>query len=77
MTAELVHHKAEPRKPYRILMILDQPFPSDIRVENGTSTLKEGGFEVISLTLTPDTSEKIEKYQGVTVVRRAVPQKSI
>ena len=75
MTAALEHHKAEPRKPYRILMILDQPFPPDIRVENEASALAEAGFEIILLILAPDTRESIEKYQGYTIIRRHVPQK--
>lgn len=75
MTAALEHHKAEPRKPYRILMILDQPFPPDIRVENEASALAEAGFEIILLILAPDTRESIEKYQGFTIVRRHIPQK--
>ena len=75
MTAALQHHKAEPRKPYQILMILDQPFPPDIRVENEASALVEAGFEIILLILAPDTRESIEKYQGFTIVRRHVPQK--
>ena len=70
MTAELEHHKVEPRKPYRILMILDQPFPSDIRVENEASALAKAGFEVILLILAPDTRQQTEDYQGFTIVRR-------
>ncbi|MDE2644449.1 MAG: glycosyltransferase family 4 protein [Bacteroidota bacterium] len=75
MTAALEHHKAEPKRPYRILMILDQPFPPDIRVENEASALAGAGFEIILLILAPDTRKSIEKYQGFTIVRRHVPQK--
>ncbi len=56
-------------------MLLDQPFPPDIRVENEASALAKAGFEVILLILAPDTREAIEKYQGFTIVRRHVPQK--
>ncbi len=56
-------------------MILDQPFPPDIRVENEASVLAEAGFEVILLILAPDTRESVEEYQGFTIVRRYVPQK--
>lgn len=56
-------------------MILDQPFPPDIRVENEANALAEAGFEVILLILAPDTRESIEKYQGFTIVRRHTPQK--
>ena len=75
MTAKLEHHKAEPRKPYRILMILDQPFPSDIRVENEASALAKAGFEVILLILAPDTRQLTEEHQGFTIVRRHTPKK--
>ena len=75
MTEALEHHQAEPRKPYRILMILDQPFPPDIRVENEASALAKAGFEIILLILAPDTREPIEEYQGFTIVRRHIPQK--
>ncbi len=73
--AELEYQKAEPRKPFRILMILDQPFPSDTRVENEAGSLAKAGFEIILLILAPDTRESIESYQGFTIVRRHVPKK--
>ena len=75
MTAALEHHKAEPRKPHRILMILDQPFPPDTRVENEASSLAKAGFEVILLVLAPDIRQQTEKFQGFTIVRRHVPKK--
>ena len=49
MTAALEHRKAKSRKRYRILMILDQPFPPDIRVENEASALAKAGFEIMML----------------------------
>ena len=76
MRAVPEHGKAESKKPYRILMILDQPFPPDIRVENEACALAKAGFEVILLILAPDTRAPIEDYQGYTIVRRHVPQKS-
>ncbi|MCY3614853.1 MAG: glycosyltransferase, partial [Bacteroidetes bacterium] len=75
VTAELDHHSSESGRPYRILMILDQPFPPDIRVENEASALAEAGFEIVLLILAPDTRDSIEKYQGFTIVRRYVPKK--
>ena len=75
MTGAPEHRKTESKNSYRILMILDQPFPPDIRVENEASALAEAGFEIILLILAPDTRESIEKYQGFTIVRRHVPQK--
>ena len=56
-------------------MILDQPFPPDIRVENEACALAKAGFEVILLILAPDTRAPIEDYQGFTIVRRHVPAK--
>ncbi len=56
-------------------MILDQPFPPDIRVENEAASLAKAGFEIILLILAPDTRESTEKYQGFTIVRRHVPKK--
>ena len=67
--------KAELKSPFRILMILDQPFPPDIRVENEASALAKAGFEVILLILAPDTRAPIEDYRGFTIVRRHVHPK--
>jgi len=75
MRAVPEHGKAESKEPYRILMILDQPFPPDIRVENEACALAKAGFEVILLILAPDTRAPIEDYQGYTIVRRHVPAK--
>ena len=75
MRAAPEHGGTESKKPYRILMILDQPFPPDVRVENEASALAKAGFEVILLILAPDTRALIEDYQGFTIVRRHVPQK--
>lgn len=73
--AALEHGKAESQNPYRILMILDQPFPPDVRVENEASALAKAGFEVVLLILAPDTRAPSEEYQGFTIVRRHVPPK--
>jgi len=75
MRAVREHAKSESKKPYRILMILDQPFPPDIRVENEASALAKAGFEVVLMILAPDTRAPIEDYQGFTIVRRHVPAK--
>ncbi|MDE2771333.1 MAG: glycosyltransferase family 4 protein [Bacteroidota bacterium] len=75
MRAVPEHSKPESKKAYRILMILDQPFPPDIRVENEASALAKAGFEVILLVLAPDARAPIEDYQGFTIVRRHVPPK--
>lgn len=56
-------------------MILDQPFPPDVRVENEANALAKAGFEVVLLILAPDTRAPIEEYQGFTIVRRHVPPK--
>lgn len=74
MRAVPEHGKPESKKPFRILMILDQPFPPDTRVENEASALAKAGFEVILLILAPDTRVPIEDYQGFTIVRRHVPK---
>ena len=65
MTVALECHEAEPRKPYRILMILNQPFPPDIRVENEASAVVEEGLEIILLILAPDGRESIENTRGI------------
>ncbi len=62
-------------KPFRILMILDQPFPQDTRVENEATALVNAGFDVLLLVLAPDTRSREEKYQGFTIIRRNVPAK--
>ena len=37
----------------RILMVLDHPYPSDIRVENEARTLLEAGHDVGLLQIAP------------------------
>lgn len=56
-------------------MVLDQPFPPDIRVENEATALAKAGFEVILLVLAPDSRQQVEEYQGFTIVRQHTPQK--
>ncbi|MCY4158614.1 MAG: glycosyltransferase family 4 protein [Bacteroidetes bacterium] len=65
----------ESPKTFRILMVLDQSFPPDIRVENEATSLVKAGFEVTLLVLAPDIRQSTEKYKGFTIIRKHVPQK--
>lgn len=61
--------------PYRILMILDGAFPTDVRVENEAKSLVQAGFDVVLLILAPDSRRKMETYQGYTIIRRHTHRK--
>ena len=62
MVAAFEHRKVKSKKSFRTLMILDQPFSPNTRVENEASALVRAGLEIILLILVPDTREAIEKY---------------
>ncbi len=55
--------------PFRILMVLDQPFPPDIRVENEALSLIEAGFEVALLSVAPDDRPARDAYRGIRLFR--------
>jgi len=57
----------------RILMILDQSFPPDIRVENEARSLAEAGFEVTILAIGPDQRRKTDRLGEVRVIRDRMP----
>ena len=59
----------ETAAPLRILMVLDHPFPPDVRVENEARTLVEAGFEVALLSIAPDSRPEREVYQGIHIYR--------
>lgn len=63
-------------EPFRILMVLDQPFPPDTRVENEARTLIDAGFEVGLLSIGPDTRPERETWRGIHIFRSRV-QKGI
>ncbi len=67
--------KAKPSNPFRILMILDKPFPPDIRVENELRSLAKAGFEVFLLVLAPDDRISTEKSGGGHIIKCHVPRK--
>ncbi len=56
-----------------ILMVLDQSFPPDIRVENEASTLAKAGFNVTLMSISPEKKASRETYKGFTVLRRYLP----
>jgi len=60
----------------RILMVLDKPYPPDIRVQNEAESLASEGHEVAVLSVSPDGrpgSETLEN--GIRVFRRSVDRK--
>ena len=59
---------------FRILMVLDEAYPPDIRVENEASSLLRAGFEVALLSIAPDTRPIREICRGVRVYRRRIPK---
>ena len=58
----------------RILMVLDEPFPPDTRVENEAVSLSQAGFEVMLLSIGPDSRPAEEVYGGIKVIRRRLPR---
>ena len=52
-----------------ILMVLDKPFPPDIRVLNEAVTLTEAGFKVTILSIGPDNRPEREAYRGINIIR--------
>lgn len=56
-----------------ILMILDQDFPPDLRVENEARTLCAAGYEVTILAIAPDTRPKEEWLGPIRIVRERIP----
>lgn len=61
----------------RILMVLDHPYPSDLRVENEARTLVEAGHEVTLLQISPDDRPAVGDHEGTRVVRRKLPRKAV
>lgn len=59
----------------RILMVLDHPYPSDLRVENEARTLLAAGHEVALLQVAPDTRPAESVEDGVRVFRDRIPKK--
>lgn len=53
-------------------MVLDHPYPSDIRVENEARTLVDAGHEVGLLQVAPDTRPIRDEHEGVRVFRDCV-----
>ncbi|MDE2731947.1 MAG: glycosyltransferase family 4 protein [Bacteroidota bacterium] len=62
-------------RPQRILMLLDNTFPPDVRVENEALSLVEAGFEVVLLAIGPDNRPRVEMHRGFTVVRCRIHRK--
>ena len=59
----------ETAAPLRILMVLDHPFPPDVRVENEARTLLDAGFDVSLLSIAPDHRPEREVYRGIQIYR--------
>ncbi len=53
-------------------MILDKPFPTDVRVENEALTLLKVGHTVGLLSIAPYAKNEITSYKGIKVFRVAV-----
>jgi len=62
-------------RSFRVLMILDHPFPPDTRVENEIGSLAKAGFEIFLLVLAPDRRMLTEKMGGGRIIRCHVPKK--
>lgn len=58
-------------------MVLDHPYPSDLRVENEARTLTEAGHEVTLLQISPDERPEADAHEGTRIVRRRLPRKAV
>lgn len=56
-----------------IVMILDQDFPPDLRVENEARTLLDAGYDVTVLSIAPDHRPVHDSVGGVRIVRARIP----
>ena len=54
-------------------MVLDHPYPSDLRVENEARTLRAAGHEVRLLQMAPDTRPVVGEHEGTVIVRHRLP----
>lgn len=59
----------------RILMVLDHPFPSDLRVENEARTLLAAGHEVALLQIAPDARPADDWAAGIRLFRDRIPRR--
>lgn len=59
----------------RILMVLDHPFPPDLRVENEIRTLVGAGHQVTLLAVGPDTRPAADTHLGARILRRRIPRR--
>ena len=71
-----MQHRERSDPPFRILMLLDQRFPPDVRVENEIESLTEAGFEVILMAIAPDERSARDEFKGATVLRVRIPAKA-
>jgi glycosyltransferase involved in cell wall biosynthesis len=57
----------------KILMILENEFPPDERVEKEIAVLQNSGFELAIAAYTFKNKPNIEKYNGYTIYRKKIP----
>lgn len=58
-----------------VLMVIDHPFPPDLRVENEVQSLTEAGIEVTVLAIAPDERPQRDVHLGARIVRDRLPKK--
>ena len=59
---------------FRILMVLDQDFPPDIRVENEALSLIDAGFDVSLLSVGIEKLPVRDMHRGIHLFRRRLPK---
>ncbi len=72
VTFQLPLKPEEKLRRRRILMVLDHPFPHDIRVENEALSLIDRGLEVAVLSIGPDRRPGTEFHKGIKIFRNRV-----
>jgi len=58
----------------RILMILENTFPPDVRVEKEIKSLVEVGNEIVVACSSPASLDEVVKWNGATIIRKNMPR---
>ncbi len=57
----------------RILMILENTFPPDVRVEKEIKSLNNAGHEIVLACSSPVSMNEVEDWNGATIIRKRMP----
>ena len=58
----------------RILMILENTFPPDVRVEKEIKSLTSIGHEIVLACSSPSSKDEVENWNDATIIRKRMPR---